>query len=132
MRECLETLLVVDSCRALPFVAAFLNRGDIEAECAALALGSSRLDGAFQVLQSWQQARAKPTQLAVAALAIATLRSDEALDHLFRLAEEDPEVLATSALRALAIYAHDTAIRDRAEACVASNPILKPVFDSEF
>ncbi len=132
LRECLEGLLTVDGERALSFVADFLASDAIEAECAALALGAGRVDGAFEVLRAWHKGRLRPSERAVASIAIVTLRSDEALDFLFKLIEEGDVPVATDALKALAIYSYDDTIRERAALSVASEPHLRAVFDATF
>ena len=107
MRECFEGLLAVDGERALALVTESLARDSIEAESAALALGASRLDGAFGVLRTWHKGRLRPSERAVASLAIATLRSDAALDFFFGLMEREDFSEATNARSALAMYAYD-------------------------
>ena len=132
LRECFEGLLAADGERALAFVADFLANDATVAECAALAIGASRLDGGFEVLRAWHKGRLRPSERVVASIAIVTLRSDEALDFLFELIEEEDVPVATDALNALAIYAHDDTIRARATRSVATKPHLRAVFDAMF
>jgi hypothetical protein len=132
LRECFEGLLAVDGERALAFVAEFLAGDATGAECAALALGASRVDGSFEVLRAWHKGRLRPSERAVASIAIVTLRSDEALDFLFQLIEEKNVPVATDALKALAVYAYDDTIRERAVRSVATKPHLRAVFDATF
>jgi hypothetical protein len=93
--ECLSGLLHIEGVRALNFVSGYLDgENELIAECAALALGESRLPAAFEVLKTHANSYLRCTVL----LAIALLRSDTALEYLRSLLP-DPD-----AAKALEIY----------------------------
>jgi hypothetical protein len=80
------------------------------AEAAALALGESRAQGAFEALRrGWEKHRSGRAAEGVL-LGIALLRSDKANDYLVSLVEGAPEGEAALALSALALHRHDKAI----------------------
>jgi hypothetical protein len=76
--ECLSALLYLDR-RSLDFVAGYLqNENDALAECAALALGESRREEAFEILKRHVDSPIRATVL----LGIAMLRRDDAIEYL--------------------------------------------------
>ena len=103
LAECFNALLFLDT-RALDFVAGYLSHDDdAVAEGAALALGESHREAAFEILQKHAASRIRPTVL----LAIALLRQDAAIEYLLRLL---PDKAAVSALE---IYKDDPAISEK-------------------
>ncbi len=109
--ECFLALLKVDAEIALPFVAGFLRQADPAlAESAALALGESRQDGALEVLcAAWEDTFDADIRR-ILLLAIATLRSEAAIDYLLDMVREGARPHAEAALEALRMYQPDPAI----------------------
>ncbi|HOU15323.1 MAG TPA: HEAT repeat domain-containing protein [Anaerolineae bacterium] len=121
--ECFLALLKLDVDTSLPFVAGYLNNADPAiAESAALALGESRQEGAFAVLRdAWENtfdAERRRTLL----LALATLRSEPALDYLLDIIRDEARVHADAALEALHMYRRDETIWRRVEKVLAARP----------
>jgi HEAT repeat protein len=118
--ECLLALLKLDAETSLPFVAGFLTNDDPGiAESAALALGESRQEGAFAVLRdAWENtfdAEFRRTML----LALATLRTESALDYLFDIICNEARVHADAALEALQMYRRDETVWRKVEKALA-------------
>ena len=114
--ECLLAMLRIDPDSSLPFVGGQLDTADPErSEAAALALGESRAEGALRILRDWLPEARAGRLGEVALLAIAMLRSDDAIGFLLqRIASEiGPE--AREALAAMEIHRHDPALRERVE-----------------
>jgi HEAT repeat protein len=133
--ECFSALLRLDPARSVEFVATFLrSHSDGIGELAALALGESRLEAAFDVLrEAWERGGAAE-QRRTLLVAIAMLRSDPALQFLLgRLGDESGPV-AADALAGLAFYARDETVLARVEAIIRErgDPSLEAVFAREF
>jgi HEAT repeat protein len=107
-------LLRLDARRYLPVVAAGLAQGSNAADAAALALGESRLAEALPVLKGALAGASGPREQGTVLMAIALLRSDEAIDLLVSLVEKAPEAEAAAAIGALALHRHDARIAGRA------------------
>ncbi|MBN2002337.1 MAG: HEAT repeat domain-containing protein [Anaerolineae bacterium] len=109
--ECFLALLKLDAETALPFVADFLRCDDPAlAESAALALGESRLDGALDVLSAAWEDTFDADRRRILLLAIATLRTEAAIDYLLEIVRGDARSHAAAALEALRMYQSDPAI----------------------
>ncbi len=131
--ECLGSLLHLDA-GSFDFVVGFLdNRDEAVAEAAAMALGQSRLPSAMDVLVRWSETRIGDDRR-VAFVALALLRLPSAFDHLLGVVGKAPEVEAANALDALAIYAHDPALVDRARQAVSGrdSEVLRQKLASRF
>jgi HEAT repeat protein len=133
--ECFGALLRLDPLSSVEFVAQFLtSRSGGLGEQAALALGESRLDAAFDVLrEAWERGGAAE-QRRTLLVAIAMVRSDRALEFLLeRLADESGPVSA-DALAGLAFYARDEAVRARVEGIIRErgDKALEALFEREF
>ncbi len=133
--ECFGALLRLDPGSSVEFVAQFLtSRSGGLGEQAALALGESRLDAAFDVLRgAWERGGASE-QRRTLLVAIAMVRSDRALEFLLeRLAAESGPV-AADALAGLAFYARDEAVRERVEGIIGErgDKALEALFAREF
>ncbi len=133
--ECFGALLRLDPVSSVEFVAQFLNsRSGGLGEQAALALGESRLEAAFDVLrEAWERGGAAE-QRRTLLVAIAMVRSDRALEFLLeRLAGESGPV-AADALAGLAFYARDEAVRARVEGIIRErgDKALETLFAREF
>lgn len=106
--ECFRSLLEMDPESSLDFVAAFLrNDSDSVHESAALALGESRLDGAFEALHAWCQEIQYSRLLHSGLTAIALLRTQPAIDYLVSLVADGPLSVAREAVTALNLYRDD-------------------------
>jgi HEAT repeat protein len=106
----LESLLIVERARALDFVKTFLNpAGGETAEEAALALGSSRMSGAVDLLlEAWKDAKGEGYRGALAR-ALSISRDDRAVDHLRAVAREGDGADAKAAREALELYPDSSA-----------------------
>lgn len=113
--DALESLLVMAPRRSLPLAERLLDSpDDAMAEAAALALGASRSDEAFELLSSRLGTFDTPlTQTKL--LAISMLRREEPIAFLMSLAETAPRRRAESVVKALAIHRYDPRIRERLE-----------------
>ena len=103
--QVLESLLVVERARALPFVKEFLNRmGGETAEEAALALGNSRIPAAVDLLlEAWQGAMGEEYREALLR-ALSLSRDDRAVEFLRKLAAEGRDRDAKAARAALELF----------------------------
>ncbi|HLY18251.1 MAG TPA: HEAT repeat domain-containing protein [Bryobacteraceae bacterium] len=112
--ECFAALLRAAPAKSIEFVARFLdNHGEAIAEAAALALGDSRVEGAFPVLRA-AFARARSRALGrTLLLAIALLRREDAIDYLLDLVRNGEELNSTDAAAALAVYEQDPNLHER-------------------
>jgi len=113
--ECFAGLL-----RAAPqsagFVAEFLDRREEAiAEAAALALGDSRLESAFEALRAAvERPHSRPLRRTLL-LALALLRRETAIDYLLDLVREGESAASDDAVAALAVYEQDPKLRERIE-----------------
>lgn len=112
--ECFAALLRAEPAKSLEFVAKFLdNREEAIAEAAALALGDSRLDGAFAALRdAFQRLRAHPLRRTLL-LAMALLRRENAIDYLLDLVQNLESQTSADAVAALAMYENDPNLQAR-------------------
>lgn len=94
---------------------------DGPAEAAAIALGESRVPGAFDALAgAAQETGLFRRTLESVLLGIALLRSDEALAFLTDLVDSAPEQKALDALSALALHRHVASLTSRLQTIVAA------------
>jgi HEAT repeat protein len=111
--ECLFGLLSASPKDGLPFVAEFLDSGDLSTrEAALLALGRSRLVEAFDALKSFGQKHPIGSTDTIH-MAMAMLRLPIANDFLLETVAGASEKNALSALSALWIYRYDPTLRER-------------------
>lgn len=109
--ECFMALLSLAPQDSLPLVADYLQSPQAEVqEGAALVLGESRLPEAFPILQTWWERTREPELRSAGLLAIALLRSEEAVGFLLELLAEGAEVDIHRALPALELYRADTEV----------------------
>jgi hypothetical protein len=112
--ECFTALLRAEGAGSLAFVAPFLSSpDDAVAEAAALAVGESRLEGAFEVLHDAFERTIGRSLRRTLLLAAALLRRENAVAFLLELVESGAEQTSADASAALAIYAQDPTIRER-------------------
>lgn len=103
---------------ALRFVADFLPRADEAAEEAALALGSTRLETAFEILRkAWTGAR-DPQFRAVLLRAISVSRLEAAIGWLVEMVRSGRKADAEAAIEALALHAASEEIQRQVESAV--------------
>ena len=116
LSECFLGLLKLDPDPSLPFVAQFLqtDAGELS-EMAALALGESRLEAAFSILQNGWQHSPSESFRRTSLMAIAMLRYDAAIDFLLSLIASGRKSDAQDALLALKIYEQEPALWTRVQ-----------------
>jgi len=136
--ECFAALLKLAPDASLPFVTDFLDRADVQvSEAAAMAIGESRLDPAFDILKQWSDRIVDPARRRTALVAIAMLRYDRAIDFLLSLIVDAPQTVASDAIVALAMHRYDDRFRQRVEAAAAQRedidlrPSITEAFDGE-
>jgi HEAT repeat protein len=118
--ECFTAILQLAREEALGFVAGYLNSTEESIqEAAALTLGASRLPGAFEALRRQWSPALGPDFLKVLLMAMASLRSDAAMDFLLGLIRDGNVRTASAAITALKVAKSDTRIRTRIEATLA-------------
>jgi HEAT repeat protein len=116
--DCLLGLLQLAPRQSLPLMQSLLQSPDQEtADATVLALGQSRCDQAFDLLQA-QLRRIPATPMTASAsanimLAMALLRSDQSLAFLIDLVRHADQRTAVQAIEALAMYRDDPALRYR-------------------
>jgi hypothetical protein len=108
--QTLESLLIVERAKALPFVKGFLDpKGGTAVEEAALALGSSRMAGAVDLLlEAWEAAEGVEYREALLR-ALSLSRDDRAMEVLRKLAAEVDSQDAKAARAALELYPDSSA-----------------------
>lgn len=121
LAECFSGLLAAAPERSLPLVAGFIDSEDIAvAEAALLALGSSRLSAALDLLKArWDRAAGSSLRKTVL-LAIAMIRSDAAIEFLLALLAECTPTMAKDVVIALAFFRNNETVRSRVETVVVS------------
>jgi hypothetical protein len=111
--ECLSALLTCSPQENLPFVGEFLDSvNPAIGEAAVLALGKSRLAGAFDLLKNCLEKHPIGLNEEIF-LAMAMLRLPAATEYLLETVASESEHAAALALSALLIYRYDPALRDR-------------------
>lgn len=133
--ECLNGLLRLAPHESLSFVAEFLQSPDVTLqEATLLALGSSRLPEAFDVLKQFWDGSPRPELQETVLLAVGLLRLPVATEFLLSLVAEGQAESAAGAVSALAIFRHDTVFRERVAALVATrnDRDLQQVFLTKF
>lgn len=114
--ECFGALLEIAGVDAMDDVAAALRSPDATvAQAAALALGGSRLAGAFERLREADESLVGGDGRRTRLLAMALVRSPEAWDHLIALVADGSRASAEDAARALLTFAHDDELMARLE-----------------
>jgi len=114
--ECLLALLRISAADSVEFVERFLD-GEL-AEAALLALGESRAPEALPALRRFWERTAHPDLSRTALLAIAMLRSEDAIATLLEWIRSEPGPVARDAIRAFEIYRNDERVVERVEQVV--------------
>jgi HEAT repeat protein len=119
--ECLSGLMNLNPERSIDFVAGFLASDDpVIMEEAALALGESRTERAFEILCGFRDSSLGTEAKKMAILPIALTRLDRAFDYLIDIVARDNGKYAIAAIEALAIFMADGKRRERIREAVAS------------
>jgi hypothetical protein len=112
--ECLHALLTISTQDHLEFVASFLDpRNESRCEAAALALGKSRSPEALAPLEGCWRRATSPALQETTLLAVAMLRTPEAVDRLLEIVGGEAERHALMALSALKVHRHDARLTER-------------------
>lgn len=135
LAECFSGLLTVAPESSLPFVAGFSDSENIAvAEAALLALGSSRLPEALDLLKArWEKTAGSPLRKTVL-LAIAMIRSDAAIEFLLALLAECTPIMARDVLAGLALFRDNEKVRTQVESVVEqrNEKSVREIFAQEF
>jgi len=114
--QAFDYLLQLEGDRAIPFVADFLDpKLGPPAEEAALALGSSRLEGAVAVLEQAYTRQRDPDYRPVLLRALSSTRHPRALEFLLNMVRNARENEALGAIEALALNRDSPDIRRQVE-----------------
>jgi hypothetical protein len=125
--ECLLALMQVNPENSMSFVEGFLgiddlselsNRALILAEIAALAIGESRLEKAFEILQRYRGKSINPDFQDMLLMPMALTRLEGAFDYLIDVIENGHKQSAVSAVNAIKIFgdeSHQTRIQRAVE-----------------
>ena len=140
--QAIESLLRLEGARALDFAGRFLVERDLaisneldstpeeKIEEAALAIGSSRLPAAVEVLKgSWTR---QPKMVFLQAISVS--RQQIGFDFLLELVRSGRERDAANALAALAIHRNSTEIENLVRTAVQkrASPVLQEKMDADF
>jgi len=119
LSECMAGLLEINPSDNLEVIAAKMDSSDVgTAEAAALALGSSRVAGAFERLAHRAEKAITSSARGTLMLAIAMLRTDTAWQYLIERIMEGAPGEALAAVDALATFKEQPGLRERVEAAV--------------
>lgn len=112
VQKCFSGLLSVNAERSWPFVEEFLRSSDSQkAECAALAIGESRDERAFDSLKAAAEENPSAEFRRIAFLAMMLTRNDEAITYLVGQVKTAGQGTAILALEALSVSSDDTRMR---------------------
>lgn len=120
--DAFEALLAVDDEDARAWVLEHLAAPGPYAEAAALALGAARIASALPALVDWWERTLDAGLRRVALVSMGLLRSDESVDFLLERVRSDAQGPAADAVEALAVVAHDPALRARIVEAARANP----------
>jgi HEAT repeat protein len=135
LAECFSGLLAAAPERSLPLVAGFIDSEDTAvAEVALLALGSSRLPAALDLLKAKYERTGRGPLRQMVLLAIAMIRSEAAIEFLLALLAECTPTMAKEVIRALALFRNDEKVRSRVESVVerGNDKGMNEIFRQEF
>jgi hypothetical protein len=127
---CYGGVLRIEGGRAIPWAARFLAAADDNAAEAALALAGTHAVEAFEALRESSAKARDPWWRSVLLSAIALTRQDAALEFLLELVRKDG-LDAEPAIEAVLRSIPSTAVIERLEALVASNPRLRQAFAAQ-
>jgi HEAT repeat protein len=135
LAECFSGLMAAAPERSLPLIAGFRDSEDVAvAEAALLALGSSRLPAALDLLKARCERTAGDPLRKIVLLAIAMIRSDAAIEFLLALLEDCTSTMAKDVVAALAFFRNNEKVRGRVENAVArrNEKSVNETFRQEF
>jgi len=135
LAECFSGLIAAAPERSLPLIAGFGDSEDMAvAEAALLALGSSRLPAALDLLKARFERTAGDPLRKTVLLAIAMIRSDAAIEFLLALLSECSATIAKDVVAALAFFRNNERIRGQVERVVArrNEKSVDEIFRQEF
>jgi HEAT repeat protein len=135
LAECFSGLLAAAPYQSLPLIARFIDSEDLEvAEAALLALGSSRLPEALDLLKDKLERTATGPLRRMALLAIAMIRSDAAVEFLLALLSDCTPTQAHDVIAALAFFRTNERVRSQVETVVAlrNDKSVLEIFHQEF
>jgi HEAT repeat protein len=119
--ECFNALLMMSPETSLSFVGGFLEDDNVAVcEAAAVAMGESQLQGAFEFLKNGLDSVLDSGLRRAELLAIAMLRHEDGLEFLFSLLAEESQSIVQDVLFALEMYREDRAIWNRVEKIVST------------
>lgn len=133
--ECLASLIQINAEKSIPFLAPHLDSPDVALrDAAALALGGTRRPEAFDLLKRSYELRIDPEFRAILLLAMAMQRIEPAIAFVVSVIASGDGRTAVSAIKALAIYRREEAIRARViEAVKSKNDVMvSRAFEVEF
>jgi hypothetical protein len=135
LAECFSGLLANAPETSLPFIGGYADSEELEiAEAALLALGSSHLPQALDLLkEKWERTAAAPLRKTIL-LAIAMLRSDAAIDFLLSVLSDCTQQTAKDLITALAIFRDNETIRAKLESVLSrrNDKALMEAFRQQF
>ena len=134
LAECFAGLLAIAPEQSMPFIATYIDSEELAtAEAALLALGSSRLPQALELLQAKWDSVAGPLRR-VLLIAAAMIRSEEAVEFLVSLLADSGVQTAKDVITALAIFRDNEKVRKQVEAAVSRRNVesLSEAFRREF
>jgi HEAT repeat protein len=135
LAECFSGLMAAAPERSLPLIAGFIDSEDMSiAEAALLALGSSRLPAALDLLKARSERTVGDPLRKIVLLAIAMIRSDAAIEFLLALLGECTPAMAKDVIAALAFFRNNERVRGLVESVVArrNEKSVTEIFRQEF
>ncbi len=133
LAECFTALLKLAPRSSVPFVAGFLDREETAvAEAAAVSLGGSRLNDAFDPLRGWCERTVDADLRRTGLLAVAMLRHDRSVEYLLGVIAEGPSGAARDAVAAMSLYRDDPGVRGRVEKAAAPRAELRDALREAF
>ena len=119
--ECFSQLVRIQPARSIEFLERFIeSRDETIRQSALLAIGESHQPGALKLLTDRWAISFGADDRAPLASAIATHRSNEAVQFLLERLEQSGPELASSIVEAMQMYRRDESVRDRVKAIVDS------------
>lgn len=135
LAECLTSLAQLSPVKSIEFLGRFLDSTDASvAASAALALGETRRQDAFEKLSDRWPHWGRSQNWEILLQAIALLRLPSAVTFLIERISEDPENVAGEALEAMRLYRNDSTVAAKIAAAVESrkSPPLQRKFEQVF
>ncbi len=121
MSECFTAVVGIEGAEGVRLVTRFAGSGNVEVrEAAILALGASRRADAVEWLTSEFASTADPSFRKCILLALSTSYTEGAIRFLLDLVRNGSVATANHAMAALAIHAHDQALRAQTEQAARS------------